>query len=182
MKVFKRETPTFIPAVPPIYQRILRESKKRKISIKGVRLAFSGAMSLPMELVEEWENATGGIITEGYGLTETSPIIAGNPMDPALRKAGSVGVPFPETEIRIVDVADGVTELDFNEPGELVVRGPQVFSGYHNMPDATEKAMHGGWFHTGDVAVMDEHGYITIVDRLKEMIITGGFNVYPSEV
>ena len=87
MKVFKRETPTFIPAVPPIYQRILRESKKRKISIKGVRLAFSGAMSLPMELVEEWENATGGIITEGYGLTETSPIIAGNPMDPALRKA-----------------------------------------------------------------------------------------------
>lgn len=182
MKKFKKEVPTFIPAVPPLYQRILDESKKRGISIHGVRLAFSGAMTLPAELVEEWEAATGGVISEGYGLTETSPVIAGNPMSRTLRQPGSVGVPFPETEIRIVSIEDGITELGFNKPGELVVRGPQVFSGYYNMPEATAEAMRGGWFHTGDVAVMNENGYITIVDRLKEMIITGGFNVYPTEV
>lgn len=182
MKVFKKQVPTFVPAVPPIYARILEESKKLNISIKGVRHSFSGAMTLPAQLVREWEAATGGVISEGYGLTETSPVIAGNPMNSKLNRPGSVGVPFPETEIRIVDINDGVTDLPFNQPGELVVRGPQVFKGYFNMPDATQKAMLGGWFHTGDVAVMSEDGFITIVDRLKEMIITGGFNVYPSEV
>ncbi|HHY06949.1 MAG TPA: AMP-binding protein [Corynebacteriales bacterium] len=182
MNVFKKEVPTFVPSVPPIYARILEESKKRGISIKGVRHSFSGAMTLPAPLVREWEKETGGVISEGYGLTETSPVIAGNPMNTKLNRPGSVGLPFPETEIRIVDTRDGVTELGFNEPGEIVVRGPMVFKEYYNLPEETEKAMKGGWFHTGDVGIMEPDGYITIVDRLKEVVITGGFNVYPSEV
>lgn len=182
MKVFKKEVPTFVPSVPPIYARIMEESDKRGISIKGVRHSFSGAMTLSASLVRDWEERTGGVISEGYGLTETSPVIAGNPMSTKLNRPGSVGLPFPETEIRIVDPEDGITELGFDEPGELVVRGPQVFQGYFNMPEETAKAMKGGWFHTGDVAIMSPDGYITLVDRLKEVIITGGFNVYPSEV
>ena len=181
MPIMKKNLPTFIPAVPPVYHKILDEAEKRKISLHGVRHSFSGAMSLPASLIERWEAATGGLLVEGYGMTESSPITVGNPMS-AERRPGSVGIPFPDTDVRVTDKDDPSVEVPRGEPGELLVRGPQVFPGYLNRPEATEEAFHDGWLRTGDVVVQDEDGFISIVDRIKEMIVTGGFNVYPSEV
>ncbi|MDO9396616.1 MAG: AMP-binding protein, partial [Herbiconiux sp.] len=160
---------------------IVDEAQRRAVSIRGIRYSLSGAMPLPAELVERWEAATGGLLVEGYGLTETSPVIVGNPMTEA-RRPGAIGVPFPDVQIRIVDPSDLDREMAQGERGELLVRGPQVFSGYRRLPEETAAAFHDGWFRTGDVVTMSPDGFLTIVDRIKEIIITGGFNVYPSEV
>lgn len=178
---FQRITPTFVPAVPPIYARILDETQERGVSITGVRHSFSGAMSLPPDLVRRWEEATGGLLVEGYGLTEASPIVVGNPMT-SRRRPGSIGVPFPDTEVRVVDPDDPDVEVPIGERGELIVRGPQVFHGYKDQPDETAQTFHRDWLRTGDIVRMDADGYLTIVDRIKEMVVTGGFNVYPTEV
>ena len=177
----KRRTPTFAPGVPPLYGRIIDEAAKRGVSLSGIRIGLSGAMSLPPELVARWESATGGHLIEGYGLTETSPVVIGNPISHE-RRAGSIGVPFPDVDIRLADPEDVTKDAPAGGPGELLVRGPQVFGGYFERPDETEAAFHDGFFRTGDVARMDETGFLTAVDRIKEMIVTGGFNVYPSEV
>ena len=181
MEAVERQVPTFVPAVPPLYERIVAEAQRRGVSIHGIRYGLSGAMPLPAELVERWEAATGGLLVEGYGLTETSPVVVGNPMTTD-RRPGSIGVPFPDVEVRVADPEDLDREVPLGERGELLVRGPQVFDGYRGMPAETAAAFHDGWFRTGDVVTMDERGFITIVDRIKEIIITGGFNVYPSEV
>ncbi len=181
MDAIKRDVPTFVPAVPPLYQRIVDEAERRGVSIRGVRYALSGAMPLPAALVERWEAATGGLLVEGYGLTETSPVVVGNPMTPA-RRPGSIGVPFPDVEVRLADPDDLSRDVPPGERGELLVRGPQVFAGYRDLPEETAEAFHDGWFRTGDVVTMAPDGFITVVDRIKEVIITGGFNVYPSEV
>ncbi|MEO7006294.1 MAG: long-chain-fatty-acid--CoA ligase [Terrimesophilobacter sp.] len=173
---------TFLPAVPPIYQRLAKAAAARKISLQGIRFAISGAMSLPAETVKVWERATGGLLVEGYGMTEASPIVAGNPIG-LTRRPGSVGVPFPSTEIRVVDPDDPSVDLGVGAEGELLVRGPQVFQGYWNRPlDTSEAFLDDGWLRTGDIVRVAADGFITIVDRLKEIIITGGFNVAPSEV
>ena len=131
--------------------------------------------------MEQWEDLTGGLLVEGYGLTETSPIIVGNPMN-SNRRPGYVGIPFPDTEVRIGNPENlDETMLDGQE-GEVLVRGPQVFAGYLNTPEATEASFHNDWYRTGDVGVMEEDGFIRLVARIKEVIITGGFNVYPLEV
>jgi long-chain acyl-CoA synthetase len=181
MEAIAREVPSFVPAVPPLYQRIVDEAERRNVSIRGIRYALSGAMPLPAALVERWEAATGGLLVEGYGLTETSPVIVGNPMSGA-RRPGAIGVPFPDVEIRIADPEDLDRDVPLGERGELLVRGPQVFSGYRGLPEETAAAFHDGWFRTGDVVTMSPDGFLTVVDRIKEIIITGGFNVYPSEV
>ncbi|HBD21953.1 MULTISPECIES: long-chain-fatty-acid--CoA ligase [Dietzia] len=181
MPILKKELPTFIPAVPPIYTKILEEAEKRKIPLHGIRHSLSGAMSLPAELIERWESATGGLLVEGYGMTETSPITVGNPMSTA-RRAGSIGVPFPDTDIRVADKDDPSVDAPAGEPGELLVKGPQVFPGYWRNEKATAETFHDGWIRTGDVVVQDSDGFLHVVDRIKEMIVTGGFNVYPSEV
>ena len=181
MPIFAKELPTFIPAVPPIYTRILEEADRRGISLQGIRNSFSGAMSLPADLIERWEAATGGLLVEGYGMTESSPITVGNPMSTA-RRAGSIGVPFPDTDIRIARKDGPSEDSPAGEPGELLVKGPQVFPGYWNNEQATAETLHDGWLRTGDVVVQDSDGFLHLVDRLKEMIVTGGFNVYPSEV
>ena len=181
MEAIEREVPSFVPAVPPLYQRIVDEAERRTISIKGIRYALSGAMPLPAALVERWEAATGGLLVEGYGLTETSPVIVGNPMTRA-RRPGAIGVPFPDVQIRIADAEDLDLDVPQGESGELLVRGPQVFAGYRGLPEETADAFHDGWFRTGDVVTLSPDGFLTIVDRIKEIIITGGFNVYPSEV
>ncbi len=181
MEAIERQVPSFVPAVPPLYERIVTEAKRRGVSVHGIRYSLSGAMPLPAELVERWEAATGGLLVEGYGLTETSPVIVGNPMTHD-RRPGSIGVPFPDVDVRIANPDDLDREVALGERGELLVRGPQVFDGYRGMPEETAVAFHDGWFRTGDIVTMDEHGFLTIVDRIKEMIITGGFNVYPSEV
>ena len=181
MPILKKNLPTFIPAVPPIYTKILEEAEKRKISLHGIRHSLSGAMSLPEELIEKWEAATGGLLVEGYGMTETSPITVGNPMSTA-RRAGSIGVPFPDTDVRVAHKDDPAVDAAVGEPGELLVKGPQVFPGYWRNAKATAETFHDGWLRTGDVVKQDEDGFLHVVDRIKEMIVTGGFNVYPSEV
>lgn len=178
----KRRPPTFFPGVPPMYDRLAAAARERGADLSSVRYAISGAMPLPPETVQSWESLTGGLLIEGYGMTETSPITVGNPMS-ARRRTGSIGVPFPSTRARIADRDDPARDVPAGEPGELLLQGPQVFSGYWNLPEETEAVLlPGGWIRTGDVAVMSDDGFISIVDRIKELIITGGFNVYPSQV
>ena len=178
----KKSPPTFLPAVPPIYDALTRVSKRRRGGLSRIRFAISGAMSLPVATVERWEQASGGLLVEGYGMTETSPLAVGNPMGPT-RRPGTVGVPFPSTEIRVVDPADPAQDRHEGEAGELLLRGPQVFRGYWNRPDETsETLLADGWLRTGDIVTVSPDGYVTVIDRIKELIITGGFNVSPSEV
>jgi len=174
--------PTFLPAVPPIYDALARASVQGRVDLSGVRFAISGAMGLPVSTVTRWEEATGGLLVEGYGMTETSPVALGNPAGPS-RRPGTVGVPFPGTEARVVDPEDPSRRRAPGEEGELLLRGPQVFQGYWDSPDETAAVLlPDGWLRTGDIVTMSEDGFVTIVDRLKELIITGGFNVSPSEV
>lgn len=178
----KKSPPTFLPAVPPIYDQLARAAARGTLDLSTVRFAISGAMSLPVATVDRWEAATGGLLVEGYGMTESSPVALGNPIGPS-RRPGTVGVPFPSTDIRVVDPSDPEKDLPLGEPGELLLRGPQVFEGYWNRPaDTAATLLDGGWLRTGDIASVSADGFVTIVDRLKEIIITGGFNVSPSEV
>lgn len=182
LEVMRRKPATFLPAVPPIYQRLATGAAEAGVSLDGIRFAISGAMSLPVSIVEQWESATGGLLVEGYGMTESSPVAVGNPMGPT-RRPGTVGVPFPSTDIRVVDPDDPSVDRGFDEEGELLLRGPQVFQGYWNRPDETaETLLPGGWLRTGDIVRVSPDGFVTIVDRIKELVITGGFNVAPSEV
>ncbi|MBT2485505.1 MULTISPECIES: long-chain-fatty-acid--CoA ligase [unclassified Microbacterium] len=174
--------PTFLPAVPPIYDQLARAASRGTIDLSTVRFAISGAMSLPVATVQRWEEATGGLLVEGYGMTESSPVALGNPMG-RTRRPGTVGVPFPSTEIRVVDPDDPAMDKPVGERGELLLRGPQVFQGYWQRPaDTAASLLADGWLRTGDIAEVAPDGFVTIVDRLKELIITGGFNVSPSEV
>ncbi|KJL30625.1 long-chain-fatty-acid--CoA ligase [Microbacterium oxydans] len=178
----KTSPPTFLPAVPPIYDQLARAAARGTIDLSTVRFAISGAMSLPVATVQRWEEATGGLLVEGYGMTESSPVALGNPIG-RTRRPGTVGVPFPSTEIRVVDPADTDVDLPAGERGELLIRGPQVFQGYWGRRGETaEVLLADGWLRTGDIAEVSVDGFVTIVDRLKELIITGGFNVSPSEV
>lgn len=178
----KKSPPTFLPAVPPIYDQLARAASRGSIDLSTVRFAISGAMSLPVPTVTRWEDATGGLLVEGYGMTESAPVALGNPIGPS-RRPGTVGVPFPSTDIRVVDPDDPERDLDLGETGELLLRGPQVFQGYWNRPaDTAATLLDGGWLRTGDIASVSPDGFVSIVDRLKEIIITGGFNVSPSEV
>lgn len=182
LDAIRRTPPTFLAAVPPIYDALARATAREGVDLSSLRNAISGAMSLPPSTVLRWEEATGGLIVEGYGMTESSPISLGNPMGPR-RRPGTVGVPFPSTEIRVVDPADPPRDLQVGEEGELLVRGPQVFQGYWNQPGETATALlAGGWLRTGDIVAVDADGFVTVVDRLKELIISGGFNISPSEV
>ena len=181
MDLMKKHTPTWVPGVPTLYERIVAKAEENDVSLDGVRAAFSGASTLPVETVEKWEKYTGGMLVEGYGLTECSPIIVGNPMTSA-RRPGYVGIPFPDTEIRIANPENLDETMPDGEEGEVLARGPQVFKGYFGDEEATQKAFHGDWFRTGDMGVMEDDGFIRLVSRIKEIIITGGFNVYPGEV
>jgi long-chain acyl-CoA synthetase len=182
IEAIRRRPPTFLPAVPPIYERLAEAARDGRVDLTTIRYAISGAMALPPAVVDTWESVSGGLLVEGYGMTETSPISLGNPAA-ATRRAGTVGVPFPSTRIRIVDQGDPSRDLPIGEPGELLIGGPQVFAGYWNCPKETAAVLlPDGWLRTGDIAIADGDGFISIVDRIKELIITGGFNVYPSEV
>jgi long-chain acyl-CoA synthetase len=182
LDAMKRRPATFLPGVPPIYRALAEAANASGADLRSIRFAISGAMPLPTTIVDLWEATTGGLLVEGYGMTETSPVTLGNPIAPT-RRPGTVGVPFPSTEIRIVDPHDPARDCEEEDSGELLIRGPQVFAGYWNRPDDTAATLlDGGWIRTGDIVVMDHDGFITIVDRIKELIITGGFNVYPSQV
>jgi len=182
IEAIKRRPPTFLPAVPPIYERLAAAAGEGRVDLTTIRYAISGAMALPPAVVEIWESVSGGLLVEGYGMTETSPVSLGNPAAPT-RRPGTVGVPFPSTRIRIIDPDDPTCDVPIGEQGELLIGGPQVFSGYWNRPqESAAVLLPGGWLRTGDIAIADADGFVRIVDRIKELIITGGFNVYPSEV
>ena len=180
-KAMKKTRPTILPAVPPVYRRLMDVAKEQGISLQGVRYAVSGAMNLPPELVAEWEDASGGYMVEGYGLTECAPLVSCNPLNDT-RRAGSIGIPFPSTDIRVVD-PETLQDVPLGEEGELWVHGPQCFVGYWKREEDTQKTITAdGWLRTGDIVRLDEDYFIQIVDRIKEVIITGGFNVSPTEV
>ncbi|MGA8281490.1 MAG: long-chain fatty acid--CoA ligase [Desulfobacterales bacterium] len=174
--------PTFAPLVPTMYIGILNHANIDRTPMTSIKGCFSGSAPLPVEVIRDFEKRTGAVIVEGYGLTETSPVTHINPFAGGKRKAGSIGLPIPDTECRIVELNDGRTDLPTGETGELMVRGPQVMKGYWNKPDATAETLVDGWLHTGDIAQMDAEGYFYIVDRKKDMIISGGYNVYPRDI
>ncbi|MBY6061340.1 long-chain-fatty-acid--CoA ligase [Microbacterium esteraromaticum] len=181
LEVAKKHPATFLPLVPPIAERLLAAAKEKGVSLAGTEVAISGAMALPHELVVPFEEASGGYLVEGYGLSECSPVLMANPVAEH-RVAGTIGLPLPGTECRVVDPENPTVDVPAGSPGELIVRGPQVFSGYYGKPEATEAVFVDGWFRTGDIVTIDEQGFVRIVDRIKELIITGGFNVAPTEV
>ena len=181
LEVTKKHPATFLPLVPPIADRLLKAAREKGVSLAGTEVAISGAMALPHDLVVPFEEASGGYLVEGYGLSECSPVLMANPVADN-RVPGTVGLPLPGTECRVVDPDEPTRDVPAGEPGELVVRGPQVFSGYYGKPEETEAVFVDGWFRTGDIVTIDDAGFVRIVDRIKELIITGGFNVAPTEV
>lgn len=186
LKVIAKERPTLFPGVPRLYLAINESPSARRYDLSSIRACLSGAAPLPIAVAEKFEELTGARLVEGYGLTETSPITHANPIY-GKRKAGSIGLPLPDTDCRIVDLTDWTREVPQGEAGELLVSGPQVMQGYWNRPEETAEVLKVDaegrrWLLTGDVARMDEDGYFSIVDRKKELILVSGFNVYPTEV
>jgi long-chain acyl-CoA synthetase len=178
--------PTYFPAVPTIFVSLLAHPALHEFGLEEVRHFNSGGAPCPVDVIEEFERRIGRTLNEGYGLSETSPVTHSTPQL-ARRKPGTVGLPLPDTDIKIVDVETGTRELPAGEAGELCIAGPQVMNGYWNRPDETAQALRRSedgrvWFHTGDIARIDEDGFTSIVQRKKDLIIVDGFNVYPSEV
>ncbi len=167
--------------VPFMIASLNDEMRKRGKALKGLRLCMSGASAMSGEVGREFEHLTGATIIEGFGLSEASPVTHSNPSDGTAR-IGSIGLPLPNTDVRLVDLETGTREVDPGEIGELTIKGPQVMQGYLDAPEETAVTLRDGWLHTGDLARMSEDGFFEIVDRKKDMIISGGLNVYPSEV
>jgi len=173
--------PTFAPLVPTMFIGMIGSPRIKNADMTSIRASFSGSAPLPVEVIREFEELTGATIIEGYGLTESAPVTHVNPLL-GKRKVGSIGLPISDTECRIVDLSDRETDLPAGESGELLIRGPQIMQGYWQRPEATAETLTEGWLHTGDIASMDEEGYFYIVDRKKDMIICGGYNVYPRDI
>ena len=182
LEVLRKFKPTFAPLVPTMYIGILNHSDIDKTDLTSIKGCFSGSAPLPVEVIHEFEKKTGAIIVEGFGLTETPPATHCNPFAGGKRKVGSVGLPVSNTKCRIVALDDWKTDVPVGETGELLIKGPPVMKGYWNMSDETAETLTDGWFHTGDIAKMAEDGYFYIVDRKKDMIISGGYNVYPRDI
>jgi long-chain acyl-CoA synthetase len=179
LEMIGRDKVTSFAGVPTMYSALLHHPEHEKYDTSSLELCVSGGSAMPVEVLRGFDEAFGAKILEGYGLSETTGMGSFNLPDRE-RKPGSIGLPVGGTEIKVVD--DDDNEVAQGEPGEIVMRGPFVMKGYWNKDDATEEVMRGGWFHTGDVATMDEEGYFFIVDRKKDLIIRGGYNVYPREI
>ena len=181
LEAIRKFRPTFAPLVPTMYIGMLNHPDLKKTDMSCIKGAFSGSAPLPVEVIHDFEKMTGAVIVEGFGLTETTPVTHVNPFG-GVRKVGSIGIPISDTEVRIVSLEDSITDVPVGERGELIVRGPQIMKGYRGMDDETANTLRNGWCYTGDIATMDEDGYFYIVDRKKDMIISGGFNVYPRDI
>jgi len=182
LEAIAKEKASLFAGVPRMYIALNEHPKTPKYDLKSLKVCVSGGAPLPSAVVEEFGRITGGAsLLEGYGLTETSPLATANPFN-GERRVGSIGLPAPDTDIRLISLDDPEKEVPPGEPGELCIKGPQVMLGYWKRPEETALAIRNEWFHSGDVAVMDPDGYFRIVDRIKDMIIVSGFNVYPTEV
>lgn len=181
LELIRKHQPTFFPGVPTMYIALLNHPDSESSGMDCIKVCNSGSAPMPVEVMHEFERKTGARIVEGYGLSETSPVTHRNPIH-GLRKPGSIGVPIPNTDAKIVDVDTGTVELGPGESGELIVKGPQIMKGYWKKPEETTLNLRDGWLYTGDIATMDEDGYFYIVGRKKDMIIAGGYNIYPIEV
>jgi long-chain acyl-CoA synthetase len=170
---------TAITGVNTLFNALLNNSEFCKLDFSNLHLSAGGGMPVQHVVAERWEKLTGRYLLEGYGLTECSPLVSVNPHDITYH-SGSIGLPIPSTEVKLVDEEDN--EVAPGEPGELCICGPQVMTGYWGQPQATEEILRDGWLHSGDIAVMDEQGFLRIVDRKKDMILVSGFNVYPNEI
>ncbi|MHA2207373.1 MAG: long-chain-fatty-acid--CoA ligase, partial [Candidatus Thorarchaeota archaeon] len=182
-EIIRDTKPAMFPGVPTMYMRLLERDDLEDYAkdLRCIRFCNTGAAPMPPEVLHEFEERTGSIIIEGYGLTEASPVTHINPIN-GVRKVGSVGIPVSDTEVRIVDIDDHTKILPVGEDGEIIIKGPQIMKGYWNKPDATDFQIKDGWLLTGDIGKMDEDGYFYIVDRKKDMLIVSGFKVYPREV
>ncbi len=181
LKSIDQHQPTTFPGVPTMYVAINNYPELNKFNVKSIRACISGAAGLPVEVQTKFQDLTGARLVEGYGLSEATPVTHANPIF-GENRIGTIGLPWPDTEARIRDIETGATELPPGVPGELCIRGPQVMRGYWNKPEETRATLRDGWLYTGDIAVMDPDGYFKIVDRKKDMIIAGGYNIYPREV
>jgi len=182
LKALSKEKPSLFPGVPRMYIALNEDPRTPKYDLATLKACVSGAAPLPMAVAKRFEEITGGAkVVEGYGLTECSPVTHANPLA-GERREGSIGMPLPDTDVKLTDLDEPDRVVPQGERGEMCIQGPQVMLGYWNRPDETAMVIRDGWLHTGDVAVMSPDGYFTIVDRIKDMIIVSGFNVYPTEV
>ena len=181
MKLIKATRPTVMPGVPTLYNAMLQYPGLKKQDLASLKFCISGGAPLPLEIRRNFEEAAGCKLVEGYGLSETSPMVTANPIDGPV-KEGSIGLPVPQTIVSIRSLEDAATELPLGEDGEICVKGPQVMKGYWNKPEETANVFAGDFLRTGDVGHMDEDGFIFIVDRLKDIILCSGYNVYPRRI
>ena len=181
LELIKTYQPALLPAVPTVYIAIANHPDADKYKIDAIEICNSGAAPMPVDAMARFEQRTGSKMLEGYGLSEASPVTHCNPLK-GERKPGSIGMPYPDTDCRLVDIETGTKDVETGEEGELIIKGPQVMKGYWNRPQETAESLRDGWLYTGDIAKMDEDGYFYIVDRKKDLVITGGYNVYPREV
>ncbi|AIN18680.1 MULTISPECIES: long-chain-fatty-acid--CoA ligase FadD [Yersinia] len=179
VKELSRYPFTAMTGVNTLFNALLNNEEFTQLDFSTLRLSVGGGMPVQKAVAEKWENLTGKHLLEGYGLTECSPLVTGNPYD-LKHYSGSIGLPVPSTDVRLVD--DEGNDVALGEPGELWVRGPQVMLGYWQRPEATDEVLKQGWLATGDIATIDEQGFLRIVDRKKDMILVSGFNVYPNEI
>jgi long-chain acyl-CoA synthetase len=182
-EIIKATQPSMFPGVPTIFMRLLERDDLEDYAkdLRSIRICNTGAAPMPPEVLKEFEERTGGKVIEGYGMTETSPVTHSNPIA-GERKIGSVGMPIPDTEVKLVDIEDYTKIVPLGEAGEIMIKGPQVMKGYWNKPEETVNQLKGEWVLTGDIGKMDEDGYFYIVDRKKDMINVSGFKVYPREL
>lgn len=181
IELMKKYKPTFLPGVPTIFVGLLATPEFREMDLSCIKGFFSGAAPLAADTIRDLKDLTGATILEVYGMTETAPIATVVPWGGEI-KPGTVGIPVPDTDIRIVDLETGEKELPQGEPGEIIISGPQVMMGYYKKPEATRAVLKDGWMYTGDIGFFDQDGYLSIVDRKKDMIIAGGYNIYPVEL
>ena len=182
LSLIMNEKITVMASAPSIFSACLGQKDIDNYDLTSMKLVISGSAPLPVALIESFEKRTGAVISEGYGLSEASPVTHFSPLFFKDRKLGSIGLPLPSTDVKVVDVEYGVKELNVGMNGELCIRGPQVMKGYYKQPAATEEVIVDGWLHTGDIAYYDKDGFFYITDRKKDLIITGGYNVYPREI
>jgi long-chain acyl-CoA synthetase len=181
LEAIRKYKPDYLPGVPTIYNGLLNNNDFRAMDLSFIKGYFSGGAPLPIDTYNRLKELNGADLLSIYGLTECTVTATVSPWGGKV-KPGTEGIPVPNTEIKIVDIETGTKEMPAGESGEILIRGPQVMKGYYKNPEATAEVIKDGWLYTGDIGYMDDEGYLTVADRKKDIIIAGGFNIYPNEI